>query len=864
MLKIDPHLTTDPLSNEESQERNKKEAHTETDGKEATELEVLRRELSRQIDENEKLEKINAALMYRIEEGGFNHHSYRAFEHAVQLSEKVNEKTEALQIVLQKLEKSNTEIARANQETNQLKQRLNDAIESINQAMVLLDSKGAVVYFNRHFTSVWDNHLITPKIGDHYYDITQLAKHLGVIRRVLPPDSEGRVIYQLSNSRWYQLTIRRTQEGGKVILFNDITEVKLNESNRYEQVIKEKNKLLQSLIDNVDVGILLINQEGGVAFWNDTFITQSNLSKQAMFDCKNIYSLQMHSDWSGLNLENGGDTTQIINENLVVDRRITLLSDGNTLCTFTNVTSQHQYAETLKQNESWIRMITDNVPALIAYIGTDKNFLYTNKGYRDWYGLGEEPLYGVAMEQSHLKHVYPRLIHYVERVNKGEVVSFQSEETNAKGDIGFLQKVYLPHFNDKNEIEGHFVLATDVSHQVRSKQQLQAAKDQLESNVEKRTRELNHANIALQEAMNSKSKFLAAISHDLMQPLSAAILFNESLRDQVQASAEPIVSALDNSLSDLNSLIRTLIETSKLDAGVVQPDKKREDALPLLTQLAEEFSHISHDYEVNFRYKFQDAIVHTDLSLLSRILRNLLSNAMKYGAKGKVLFVARTKGNHLRISIFDQGVGISQADQAVIFKEFSRLENDFNYSYSLGLGLYIVDKMSRLLEHDINVISTQGVGSCFTLTVPLASIQAIEHEASFDAVSHDSLPDNLLDKQIWHIDNDANMRIAMQTLFENWGVEVVTFSGFAQCMAVMDNCFDECDLLIVDYHLDDGENGLEIAKHIKQTMPAMPIMLCTANHSKALENELEGTNIQLLHKPINSLRLKQALKSAVS
>jgi DNA-binding NtrC family response regulator len=104
----------------------------------------------------------------------------------------------------------------------------------------------------------------------------------------------------------------------------------------------------------------------------------------------------------------------------------------------------------------------------------------------------------------------------------------------------------------------------------------------------------------------------------------------------------------------------------------------------------------------------------------------------------------------------------------------------------------------------------------------------------------------------------------MQTLFENWGVEVVTFSGFAQCMAVMDNCFDECDLLIVDYHLDDGENGLEIAKHIKQTMPAMPIMLCTANHSKALENELEGTTIQLLHKPINSLRLKQALKSAVS
>lgn len=829
-----------------------------------TELEALRSELTRQKVENEKLEKINAALMYRIEEGGFDHHSYRAFEHAVQLSEKVNEKTEALQVVLQKLEKSNAEIARAHQETNQLKQRLNDAIESINQAMVLLDSKGAVIYFNRHFGTVWDNLTITPKIGDNYYDITQHAKHLGVIRRVLPPDSEGRVIYQLSNSRWYQLTIRRTQEGGNVILFNDITEVKLDESNRYEQVIKEKNKLLQSLIDNVDVGILLINKGGGVAFWNNTFLTQSNVSKYTLFDCKNIYTLQMHADWSGLKLDQGGATTQIINENLVVDRRITMLPDGNTLCTFTNVTSQHKYAETLKQNESWIRMITDNVPALIAYIGTDKHFLYTNKGYRDWYGLGEEPLYGVAMEQSHLKQVYPRLIHYVERVNRGEIVSFQSEEMNAQGETGFLQKVYLPHFNDKNEIEGHFVLATDVSEQVRSKQQLQAAKDQLESNVEKRTRELNHANIALQEAMNSKSKFLAAISHDLMQPLSAAILFNESLRDQVQASASPIVSALDNSLSDLNSLIRTLIETSKLDAGVVQPDKQRENALPLLAQLAEEFSHISQDYQVNFRYKFQDAIVFTDLSLLSRILRNLLSNAMKYGANGKVLFVARTVGNDLRISIFDQGVGISSDDQTVIFKEFSRLENDFNYSYSLGLGLYIVDKMSRLLEHNISVSSAQGVGSCFTLSVPLASVQDIEHEPAFNGTPQDGLPESLLDKQIWHIDNDTNMRIAMQTLFENWGVEVVTFSGFAQCMAVTDNCFDDCDLLIVDYHLDDGENGLEIAKHIKQTLPSMPIMLCTANHSKVLANELEGTSIQLLHKPINSAKLKQALKSAFS
>ena len=370
-----------------------------------TDVEALQKALYEQRRENEKLEKINAALMYRMEEGGFNHHSYRAFEHSVQLSEKVSQKTEELQSVLQKLEQSNAELVRAHEETHQVKQRLHDAIESTNQAMVLLDRLGGIIFFNRHFETVWDDLSITPKIGDNYYDITQAAKHSGVIRRALPADVEGRMIYQLSNRRWYQLTNRPTQEGGNVILFNDITEVKLLESNRYEQVIKEKNKLLQSLIDNIDVGILLIDKEGGIAFWNNTFLTQSNVPQHVLVNSKNIYALQNNRHWSGLNLNPVGPSTQIIHEQLVVERNITTLPDGNTLCTFTNVTSQHHYAETLKQNESWIRMITDNVPALIAYIGTDKKFQYTNKGYRDWYGVSEQDINDMHMDRSHLKEV---------------------------------------------------------------------------------------------------------------------------------------------------------------------------------------------------------------------------------------------------------------------------------------------------------------------------------------------------------------------------------------------------------------------------------------------------------------------------
>ncbi|WP_420936041.1 ATP-binding protein [Alteromonas sp. A081] len=822
-------------------------------------LDELRQELSLKKRENEKLEKINAALMYRMEEGGFNHHSYRAFEHSVQLSEKVNQKTEELQAVLQKLAQSNAEIVSAHEENNKAKQRLHDAIESTSQAMVLLDQFESIVFFNSHFETVWDNLSITPHIGDNYHEITQSAKRLGVIRRVLPADPEGITIYQLSNLRWYQVTNRRTQEGGKVILFNDITEVKLNESNRYEQVIREKSKLLQSLIDNIDVGILLIKRNGEIIFWNRTFLVQSNVSPSVLINCNNIYALQNAEGWNGLNFDADGPNTQIVNDNLVVDRDITALPDGNILCTFTNVTSQHQYAETLKQNESWIRMMTDNVPALIAYIGTDNKFRYTNKGYRDWYGVSEQNLNDMPMEKSHLEDIYPHLIQYLRRVNDGEVVSFQSQERNAQGIWGFLQKVYLPHFSEDGEIMGHFVLATDISEQVKSKKALEDAKNQLENNVEKRTRELNQANIALQEAVDSKSKFLAAISHDLMQPLSAAILFNESLKDQVDASASLVVKALDNSLSDLNSLIRTLIETSKLDAGVLQPDRQIENVMPLLMQLADEFSQISKDYRVDFRYRFQEAYVETDLSLLSRILRNLLVNAMKYGTNGKVLLTARKVKDCLRISVFDQGVGINEQDQKVIFKEFSRLENDFNYSYSLGLGLYIVDKMTKLLGHNIDVRSEEGIGACFTVHVPIATPRTLVTAHEYSQSIEQLLPNDLLEKQVWHIDNDANMRIAMQTLFSNWGMEIESFSGYQQCVAVTDDCFDECDMLVVDYHLDEDITGLDIAKQVRSRYPHIPIMICTANHSKALALELEGTGVQLLHKPITSALLKASL-----
>lgn len=815
-------------------------------------------ELVRLRKENENLEKINAALMYRLEEGSMLNGSYRAFENSVQLFEKVNQQTKQLNGVLQELEGKNFELAKAHEKTKKIEERLNDAIESIDQPMALVDVYGNLIFFNSQFETIWDNTKFVPKIGDNYQNIIVNAMQMGMIQRARPSSKNDYMVYKFYDERWHQITIRNTKEQGSVILFNDVTEVKLSESNKYERVIRRKNQILQSLINNIDVAILRVKWNDEIEFWNNTFLLHARLSSNDMAACRTLTELINTKTLNGLDVSEHGPDIQHAGDSSIVQRKITKLTYGSTLYTFTDVTSQYVYAETLKENERWIRLISDNVPALIAYIGPDRNFLYTNKGYRDWYGLTEESFKDTPLEQSHLKDVYPRISSYLDRVNKGEVVSFSSEEKNAKNQLGYLHKVYLPHFDGYGNIIGHFVLATDTTEQVKTQKALEKAKNELESRVKERTSELKKTNRALQDAIENKSRYLAAISHDLLQPLSATMLFNESLKVQLEEKDDTsqnnqkhqnIIEAMANSLADLNALIRTLIEISKLDAGLIQASVETIDIGPLLHQLSTECEQISKNYNVDFKKAFHTAYVKTDSALLSRVLRNLLMNALKYGANHKILFAARKVKSALRIMVLDQGLGLTHSEQTEIFREFKRLDNEFKYRDSLGLGLSIVDKISKLLEHPIGVTSKKGSGSCFYIDVPLAH----DSRLPVDGKKGDSEGASTFEIQnlnVWHIDNDPNIRIAMQVMFDAWGMELETFASFEECCAVLNGDFSDCDIMILDYHLDDGQTGMDVASLLKEEYPDLPIIFLTANQSKSLISEAEALNINVFHKPI--------------
>ena len=826
-------------------------------------------------EQNRQLKKINHALMDRVENHGNHFAPYDAFEHSVNLSQQVREKTYELKNTLAKLERSNRALTQANNTANIFKQRFIDAIESISDAFVLLDSDGRIILQNSNFSSFWKGLGLSTDVGVNLKDLKDRAKNRGIIRHVYPGDANNiNPVYKLSNGRWFQLSERRTMEGGWVMLYSDITALKAAENVRYEQGMANKSLLLQSLVNNLSQGVVLLSSQRHIEVWNNRFAQISQLSPILLNEKPYLLNL---NNLTELDLEPKKEHAyhvQTLSNGTVVEIRDHHLKNGKLIKTYTDITERHRYAESLKKNERWLRLITDNVPAMIAYIGSDLKFQFTNQVYLNWYGHSASELYGLEDHQERTNFDYGQVKRYVSKALAGESVSFETEEKNLAGELCYLFKSYVPNIDINGKVLGFFVLVRDVTERKKNALALQKAHDLLEVGVQERTSQLQteieghrQAQVSLvtaikqaDEANMSKTKFLAAVSHDLLQPLNAAQLFNSSLSEQVNnTSLEPIVNSVDASLSDLENLICTLVDISKLDAGVVHADKSSFRLADLLDNLAKEYQQQAVQYEVNLHYVPTDIIVHSDSVLLARVLRNFLSNAFRYTENGKVLLGCRRHGDTVSIEVWDNGVGIAKEKINEIFQEFKRLQSSkISFRNGLGLGLAIVDKISKVLDHPIKVNSVQGKGSVFSIQVPIGEMDEVPaHNALPSQILHNTI---LAQRTIWVIDNDANICDGMARLLGGWDCIVITAISLEHLEQQVDIYQDHADILIVDYHLNDDETGLSAANHINngRSLP-IPTLMITANYSKSLKKEIENTNILLLNKPIKPMKLKTSM-----
>ncbi len=408
---------------------------------------------------------------------------------------------------------------------------------------------------------------------------------------------------------------------------------------------------------------------------------------------------------------------------------------------------------------------------------------------------------------------------------------------------------------------GHVITYTDITSYQLMVDALKESNETLEHRVAERTSQLTNINRRLgvaksqaEAANQSKTRFLAAASHDLAQPLNAARLFVTALQ-HIDLEQDPanLINNLSDSLQNAESLISELFDIAKIDAGVVKTTVSHFPIKQVFNLLSNDFGVLAAKQNIDFRCHDSALIVQTDSALLLRILQNLLANALRYTHKGKVIIGCRRSQHGIRIEVWDSGIGILEKDLKEIFTEFKRIGHSGNNEGS-GLGLATVHRLCLLLNLPIEVESVFGKGSGFKITVPrgvaakVANTKLVNNDKALDDMKQSSLT-------ILCIDNETKILTGMQALLKKWHHNVIIATSLADV-----SCSSPPDVILADYHLEDNESGIDVVQQLFKTWgKSVPCIVISADQTEQVKAESKALGFLFIQKPIKPLALRAAL-----
>lgn len=396
---------------------------------------------------------------------------------------------------------------------------------------------------------------------------------------------------------------------------------------------------------------------------------------------------------------------------------------------------------------------------------------------------------------------------------------------------------------------GYVATFTDVTRFRLTEAELKRSNETLEQRVNERTRELALASEAAQRANEAKSHFLAAVSHDLLQPLHAAQLFSQALREQLDDSRSAATARhLGDSLGVTEDLLAGLLDIARLEGDQLKCQPRALPLSELLDPLIAEFSVLARERGISFKAVRSRVWVYSDPQLLRRIVQNFLGNALRHADSGRVLLGCRRLGSVVRIEVWDSGPGIAEVEQKVIFEQFRR--GGGASGQGLGLGLAIADRMAGLLGHRLTLRSQPGRGSVFAVEVPMTDAQIVPPITVKANMSDADAGRALI------VDNDPAALVALATLLENWHWQVHAAKNRVMLATVP----WRADVLLLDYHLDDGLTGLDVLSDLRQQHGDVPTVILTANRDPKLRQRLLQADVAVLYKPVKPLALRQWLR----
>jgi len=519
-------------------------------------------------------------------------------------------------------------------------------------------------------------------------------------------------------------------------------------------------------------------------------------------------------------------------------------------------------SEALQHNRDLLQTALDQMEQGITVFDKDLRLICWNRQYRTLFDLPDEMGQVGVSVTSIFRHLAARgdLLPAVEDAALDRLV-----ELGKPWQIELLSSGRIIEARSNPMPDGGIVATyTDITQRVAADLALKRSHETLEQRVASRTAELVRVNEELaqaqmlaEEANLGKTRFLAAAGHDILQPLNAARLYCSSFMETAEpGKLRDGLGNIESALDSVEAILGAVLDISRLDTGALKPSETRFKLDSLLRQIGTDFQPMAQEKNLELVILASSLAVMTDRNLLRRLVQNLVSNAIKYTRKGKVLVGVRNRGDLVEIQVFDTGIGIARSKLNTVFREFTRLEEGAREAQGLGLGLSIVDRIARVLRLEIQIESRQGVGTRFSVILPRAEAPAAAPDAA-------TLPEmqrqvRLAGMRVMCVDNDTRILDGMRLLLDGWGCSVEAHAGSAG-VAQRAVGLPPPDLILADYHLD-GENGLDVIAWLRQRFGAeIPAVLVTADRSSDVRSAAERMEVPVLGKPVKPAQLRAAL-----
>lgn len=421
-------------------------------------------------------------------------------------------------------------------------------------------------------------------------------------------------------------------------------------------------------------------------------------------------------------------------------------------------------------------------------------------------------------------------------------------------------------FHSSRLPDGGLVISfDDVTARVKAERELERVNLSLEGRVEERTSALKRVNSELEiarakadAANHDKTRFLAAASHDLLQPLNAARLYTSTLIERAKSTGlADLANSIEASLTAVEDIMGALLDISRIDSGALKPVQAAVAGRDLLKKIEVEFGPMARERNISLRIVATQSTVLVDKTLVGRIVQNLVSNAIKYTMPGgKVLVGLRRRGSRMRLDVIDTGIGFNKDQHRLLFAEFSRLERGARMAQGLGLGLSIVQRLVTALGLTLELDSREGHGSRFSLFLPSTrSIRAVPEQGPVPT----EVSFGTLGLKILCVDNERAILEAMEGLLTHWGCDVRTALSLKQIdrERLLEGWYP--DLVLMDYHLDQT-SGLDAIEWLRHNLGGhLPAALVTADRSPAVRALAEERGIAVVTKPVKPAALRAAI-----